>query len=608
MNHEAPAARAAAVDEYQQRLARWQEAVTAEDRRYGRVADLRLAVAVLAAVIAYLAFGSVVVSAFWLLAPLAGFIVLMAAHLRIDKHRQFAMRAVRYYEQGLARLADRWPGTGNSGGRFADPDHLYSGDLDLFGKGSLFELLSTARTSPGEECLATWLLAPASREEARSRQQAVRELAPGVDAREQLMLIGEEIRSEVDTSKLAEWAAAPPVEWFGGARIAALGLAIAAVGAFAGYWAGLWGSTVFLAAFLAGQAFAAMLYAKTRKVLSALHARAHDLTLLSSLLESIERAEFQSGKLRDIQRAVRAEGRPASTRIAQLERLLGLHESGSNQYVIVLAMVVLWHTQLAMAVEAWRRDCGPHISRWLCALGEFEALSSLACYTYEHPSASDAELVDDAIFRAEELGHPLLSEASCVTNDVEVGGETRLLVVSGSNMSGKSTLLRAIGLNLVLAWAGAPVRAKRLTAGPFALGASLRTVDSLQEGRSRFYAEITRLRQVADLAKGDRPLLFLLDELLSGTNSHDRKIGAEGIVKALLERGAVGLITTHDLALAQIGATLGAEARNVHFEDHLENGEIRFDYKMRPGVVERSNALELMRAVGLLEPGAEPTR
>jgi DNA mismatch repair ATPase MutS len=166
-------------------------------------------------------------------------------------------------------------------------------------------------------------------------------------------------------------------------------------------------------------------------------------------------------------------------------------------------------------------------------------------------------------------------------------------------MSGKSTLLRAAGLNLVLAWAGGPVTAARLLTSPLAVGASIRVLDSLQEGRSRFYAEITRLRQIVTLAGGDRPALFLLDELLSGTNSHDRRIGAEAVVRGLVERGAVGLITTHDLALTGIAGTLDGAAANVHFDDHIENGRISFDYKLKPGVVEHSNALELMRAVGL---------
>ena len=203
------------------------------------------------------------------------------------------------------------------------------------------------------------------------------------------------------------------------------------------------------------------------------------------------------------------------------------------------------------------------------------------------------------LFDARGIAHPLLPAGVAVRNDVCLDGNLRLLLVSGSDMSGKSTLLRAVGLNAVLAWAGAPVRAHSLAISDMAIGASIRIVDSLQDGKSRFYAEITRLRQIMDLAAEPRPLLFLLDELLSGTNSHDRRIGAEGVVQALVGRGAIGLVTTHDLALADVADALQPHAANVHFEDHLENGVIAFDYRMRPGIIQKSNALELMRSVGL---------
>ncbi|MGH9661878.1 MAG: MutS-related protein, partial [Bryobacteraceae bacterium] len=230
--------------------------------------------------------------------------------------------------------------------------------------------------------------------------------------------------------------------------------------------------------------------------------------------------------------------------------------------------------------------------RWLDAAGEIEALGSLAGYAYERPADPFPEIVEGGapVFEAEALGHPLLSGERCVRNDVRLG----FLLVSGSNMSGKSTLLRSVGVATVMAMAGAPVRAGRLRLSPVAVGASIRTVDSLQGGASRFYAEITRLRHIVDLASGPRPVLFLLDELLHGTNSHDRLIGAEGIVRGLLARGGIGLVTTHDLALTHI-----AEGANVHFQDSIENGRMVFDYKLRPGVVTKSNALELMRSVGL---------
>jgi DNA mismatch repair ATPase MutS len=232
-------------------------------------------------------------------------------------------------------------------------------------------------------------------------------------------------------------------------------------------------------------------------------------------------------------------------------------------------------------------------------VGEIEALISLAGYSYEHPADPFPIFISGpACFDAEELAHPLIPAATCVRNNVSLG-ETRVLLVSGSNMSGKSTLLRAVGINAVLALAGAPVRASRLRLTPLQTAASIRINDSLQEGSSRFYAEITRLREMFDLAGGNPPLLFLLDELLQGTNSNDRRVGAEGIVRAFLDRGAIGLISTHDLALTDIGGPLDGQLHNVHFQDELKNGRMRFDYRLREGVVTKSNGLELMRSIGL---------
>jgi DNA mismatch repair ATPase MutS len=254
-----------------------------------------------------------------------------------------------------------------------------------------------------------------------------------------------------------------------------------------------------------------------------------------------------------------------------------------------------------MAIEAWRIRCGPQIGKWVAAVSEFEALCSLASFAYERPDAVFAELTDDRdpVFSAERLAHPLIPSHEAVANDVALGGDTRLWIVSGSNMSGKSTLMRAVGLTAVLAWSGAPVTVGRLRISRLAIGASMRTTDSLADHRSRFYAEISRLREIVDLARAGKPTLFLLDELLSGTNSHDRRIGAEGLIRGLVDRGAIGIVTTHDLALAEIVPSFGGKALNVHFEDQLEGGEIHFDYRLRPGVVTRSNALALMRAVGL---------
>jgi DNA mismatch repair ATPase MutS len=254
---------------------------------------------------------------------------------------------------------------------------------------------------------------------------------------------------------------------------------------------------------------------------------------------------------------------------------------------------------VALAIDRWRMRSGARVADWIDAVGEIEALGSLASFALEHPQFAMPEIVADGpLFDARELGHPLIPAARRVTNSIRLDPTLRLLVVSGSNMSGKSTMMRSAGLGAVLAMAGGPVCAESLRLSTTAVGASIRIADSLQENASRFYAEILRIRQVLEMSQRG-PLLYLLDEVLAGTNSHDRRIGADAIVRGLVDRGAIGLVSTHDLALAQIADSLAPRAANVHFEDHIEDGKVVFDYRMRPGVVTKSNALALMRSVGI---------
>jgi DNA mismatch repair ATPase MutS len=274
-------------------------------------------------------------------------------------------------------------------------------------------------------------------------------------------------------------------------------------------------------------------------------------------------------------------------------------EQHGNLMVRIFDAPLMYSIQVSLAAQAWRRRYGAVLESWLRALGELEALQSLATYSFEHPGDPFPDLAEGApCFQAASLGHPLIAEAKCVRNDVALGTETRLLLVSGSNMSGKSTLLRAVGINTVLAMAGAPVRAASVRLTPLHVGASIQVNDSLQEGRSRFYSEILRLRAICELAEQRPPILFLLDELLDGTNSSDRLTGARGISQALLASGAIGFISTHDLAITEIGT--GERAlRNVHFEERIEDGEMHFDFKLRDGVVTTRNGVALMRMVGL---------
>ena len=574
--------------------------VTELDRNDARMSRLRLAVFAAAIAISVAAFGAGTLSGRWLAGPAAAFGALLVWHDRVFRERDRARRAVAFHEAALARMDGRFAGQGAAGEGFADPAHPYAADLDLFGKGSLFELLDTTRTRAGQERLASWLLAPAAADEVRSRQRAIADLSPRLDLREDLAVLGEDVRAAVDPASLAAWGASPPILPAAAAWIA-LFLAAAAAAATWTWGAGL-GPVPLLAVALLGWAFQRALRAPLARVLGGLARPAAELRVLALLLARLEAEEFVDVRLRTRHDALRGETALASARIARLERIAARIEWARNQLFAPLAFFFQWTPLHAALVERWRARNGPAVGAWLDAVAELEALSALAGYAHEHPEHVFPEILDRAPgapprIEADALHHPLLTGA--IPNDVRLGGDgdPRALLVSGSNMSGKSTYLRTIGVGTVLALAGAPVRAARMRLTPVHAGATLRIQDSLQAGRSRFYAEITRLKELVDLAAGPFPLLFLLDEILHGTNSHDRRIGAEAIVRTLVDRGAIGVVTTHDLALAELAG--GGALANAHFEDQVKDGEIAFDFLLRPGVVRHSNALALMRAVGL---------
>jgi DNA mismatch repair ATPase MutS len=337
-----------------------------------------------------------------------------------------------------------------------------------------------------------------------------------------------------------------------------------------------------------------------KQAIAGIENKARDLMEIATVLHGIENEHFNSSHLQSLQSRIRIGSAIPSERVAQLARLVDLLNNRRNPFFAPVGVLVCWTTRLAISIDSWRARVGPTIKVWESAIGEVEALLSLAAYSFENPNDPFPEIVDHGlVVESTGLGHPLISTSHCVPNDIQLGDRPRLLLVSGSNMSGKSTLLRSVGVNVVLALAGAPVRAKSMRLSPVVVGATLRVQDSLQAGVSRFFAEITRIRQLVELTKHSPPLLFLFDELLHGTNSHDRVIGAGAILRSLVESGAIGLATTHDLALTALVEELGDRAKNVHFADELIDGRLVFDYRMRPGVVRHSNALDLMRAVGL---------
>jgi hypothetical protein len=590
-------------DEYERRLAARRRDHATASAGARRISNARLAVFAAGIALVAFAFGWKLADPRWLAVPVAGFVALVVAHERALRRRVVAERAVRYYEDGVARLDGAFAGRGPSGERFRDPEHPYADDLDVFGAGSLFDLLCRARTAAGEAKLAGWLLAPAPPDVVRERQGAVAELARALDLREALSGSGDDVAAGLHPASLLHWGANAPAPPSRAVRVALAALAALSVALVAGILLGVPDVPLlipWLGVLIGGALLAAAQRSRVRRVVRETDAAARELELLARLLAHVETASFEAPRLRALQASIAIEGVPASQRIRRLARLLELLDARRNQFFAPIGAALFFTTQVALAIDAWRAACGPRLPDWLDAVAEMEALASLATHAGEHPDDVFPSFVEGApCFVAEAAGHPLLPADRCVRNDVSLGEAPAVLLVSGSNMSGKSTLLRTVGVAALLGQAGAAVRARSLRMTPLAVGASLRVFDSLQAGHSHFYAEIRRLRAVVGLTESPHPVLFLLDEILHGTNSHDRRIGAEAVVRSLVARGAIGLVTTHDLALARIADELAPRAANVHFEDQIVDGRMSFDYRMRPGVVTRSNALELMRAVGL---------
>jgi hypothetical protein len=595
--------------EYSKRLEAHLKTAEAKELNHRSFGNFKLAVIATGIVVAWLSLKSQIISPYWIAAPVVLYAILAILHGFTLRAQKRAENAAAFYQRGIARIEDRWSGSGASGDRFRDIKHVYSEDLDIFGTSCLFELLSTARLPMGEEFLAKWLSSGSAVPDILERQRVIAELREKLDLREQLAMLGEDLRVRLDPSSLCAWAEEPPLLPTGPWRAVTAFLAVAFAIALLYY---LFSAKI--APMLVVVLFEAAIYRwmkpRAARVSDGIGTNSEGLILFADILQRLEQEQFSSQRLQGFAAQLKRDSAPASKAIRKLARIGYWIDARGGLIAKMLELPALYTVQVGLAAEAWRRKYGHSLRTWVEITGEVEALISLAAYSYEHPDdpfpvfveTSDvrtAQPVAQPIFDGEELGHPLIAAAKCVRNSVHLNAETRVMLVSGSNMSGKSTFLRTAGINAVLAMAGAPVRAKSLRMTPVTLGSSIRRVDSLQENRSSFFTEILRIRDVFELTEGTAPVFFLFDELMEGTNSNDRKIGAEGLFRALLERRAIGIVTTHDLALTEITGALSSVVRNVHFQDYVEDGKMRFDHKLREGVVAKSNALELMRLIGL---------
>ena len=554
--------------------------------------------------LSYLSFSIETLSWPWLLLPSFAFLGCIYAHRGVSQKMEDEEKRMEYYRKCLLRVEGQWHTFSNTGARYCDTDHPFSGDLDIFGQKSLFQLLCLARTRIGEDTLAAWLQKSASREEIELRQHAVEELRnQALDREEHALLDDKPLPDQMDENSLLRWAEQPFSPVSNRVRLSALVLSGISISAISLYLLSIVGPTVLILAILLQVIVLRSFKLNVKTVEQEVNQVSQRLRMLMLVLRRIEARSFQASKLKDISAALYTESLPPSVQVARLDSLIRyLSNSLRNQLFVPFAMLLCLPVHLIYFISRWHASTGIHIRQWVSAAGEYEALSSLAGFAYENPQCRFPVISSSRNhFVAEQIGHPLIAKSDCVLNDFVMKEPLSLVMISGSNMSGKSTFLRTVGINIVLAMSGSVVRADSLELSPFSPATCMRINDSLQNNTSYFYAVISRLKLILELVDNSRGVFFLLDEILSGTNSHDRRIGAERIISHLVGKDAIGLVTTHDLALTDIAEKLQDRALNIHFEDQLKDGDMYFDYKIRSGVVHRSNALALMKMIGIEE-------
>jgi hypothetical protein len=592
---------------YAARLAELRGALGALEARSNRISTLRGVMFLGAAGLGAARVFSAVPPLVWIAAGAfaVAFVGLVVAHAVLVTRMSALELRVRLVERGQQRIAGDIAAFPEKGDRFLAAGHAYAGDLDVFGPSSLFQLLDVAETGPGEAALGRWLSAPADAAEIAARQEAARELADLPRFREDLAASGAESGTRGrDAEPFLAWAegggAGPsPTLMRLGQALAALTVTVIAAteimgSARLGPLKGLW-----VVPLLAQLAVLLLLRPAIEPVLAPASSRETPFGRWVTLFRLVEGQELRAPRLAAIRG--RLVGSAASREIGRLQRVLGFAEVRHNGMLAIVAnTLLLWDVFCAAALLRWRARSGGEVRGWIEAIAELEALSSLATFAHEHPDYAFPTVDGGAPhFEAEGLGHPLIPPSRRVENDVDLGGAGSALLVTGSNMSGKSTLLRAVGVNTVLALAGAPVCARRLSTAVCSVRTSMRIKDSLEEGVSHFYAELGRLKAIVDAVNAGDKVLFLLDEVLHGTNSRERRIGAKAVVIHLLSRGAIGAVSSHDLGLADIEAESAGRVRNVHFQELAEGDRMTFDYKLKPGVVTSANALRLMKLIGI---------
>ena len=536
---------------------------------------------------------------------LVGFTVLLKWHQRVRRERDLNRHLVFINQDEQARL-DRTYLRPETGLAFAPPDHAYAQDLDVFGRHSLYKLLNRTHTHDGAARLAQYLLHPTLPATIMLRQEAAAALKPHLDWRqmaEALARLNEKVSESPEG--LREWANTPtPLPaWTNLVRFI---FPIITVGVFVAWLLGYLPGVAVLGCL----AIHGSVLGQTNKIALVVgeqtHAVTQTLLAYTDLLRHAEQMPGNSRMLQDLRSRLTTSAGTASKAIAQLARLVeNLNFRQNIYFVLFVGLATLWDLHYLQALNRWKAHYGPLLADWLAAEAEIEAINSLAGFAYAHPDYATPELVEDngIHVEADTVAHPLLPPKRAIANTLSVVGSGKTILITGSNMSGKSTFLRTLGLNVVLAQAGAVTSARKFACSPVQVYTSMRTQDSLEENTSSFYAELKRLRTLIRLAKPNGqpdqlPVLYFLDEILKGTNSADRHKGAEALIRQLHRTTASGFVSTHDVELGSM-ANADDFVANYHFRSDIDAGQVTFDYHLRPGVCESFNASQLMQAMGI---------
>jgi len=483
-----------------------------------------------------------------------------------------------------------------------DTNHPYAGDLDIFGRASLFQYLNRTTSKPGSNLLADWLKAPASIDEITARQSAIDELKDLSAWRQELMAIGYKYSDSLnDPEPIIKWINEPPLFLNKKTlKITINGLTILTLGLLAGWFAGLSASFISLI-ILVNLRILYKSYRDINKIHSSVGKTSELLKSFVETIKLIENQQFKSQKLNDLQNQFTNAKGTASAKINELSILVNKLDYRLNVFVgIPLNLFYFWDIRQVLKLERWKVENQEQISTWFKTMAEFEALSSFANLSFNNPGWIMPTIFPEHFkLITEDLGHPLIPGKKRISNDFKVDQTGKIIIVTGSNMSGKSTFLRTVGINIVLALAGGPVCAKTFTTSRILVLTSMRIIDSLEENTSSFYAELKRLAGIIQIVERNEKAFLLLDEILRGTNSNDRHIGSVALIKQLVKNNAVGIIATHDLALSQLENELPQEIDNYNFDVKIENDELIFDYKIAKGICKSLNASILMKKMGI---------